>query len=173
MGWFISLKNGMNFFFFWWNLYKIFLMKNFGIQKLILGFFFWGLILRNTLKIVENITRPSKILDLRTWSVCTNEWYSCYNCSSVIICTDITRIFVSFYQIWSCLTSWICFSFAISFSIIMNLVKKKKNIFIFTWTFSGFNDMNLQWPLCMLMVSQMLYFVYIKTHLGLLLVLVF
>lgn len=31
-------------------------MKNFGIQKLILGFFFWGLILRNTLKIVENIT---------------------------------------------------------------------------------------------------------------------
>lgn len=31
-------------------------MKNFGIQKLILGFLFWGSILRNTLKIVENIT---------------------------------------------------------------------------------------------------------------------
>lgn len=146
-------------------------MKNFGIQKLILGFFFWGLILRNTLKIVENITLQKFLIYVR--EVCTNEWYSCYNCSSVIICTDITRIFVSFCQIWSCLTSRICFSFAISFSIIMNLVKKKKNIFIFTWTFSGFNDMNLQWPLCMLMVSQMLYFVYIKTHLGLLLVLVF
>lgn len=40
-------------------------MKNFGIQKLILGFFFRGLILRNTLKIVENITLQKFLIYVR------------------------------------------------------------------------------------------------------------